>query len=139
MITAKIIGSCVTWVREKVLLFCFFFPALLCCLKSSCFLLFLRFVFLLYAIIGLSVNTSFSLGLICNKCQCLSMIFLNFSKVLLNFSASGILLNDLDYGEVGPKNSSDMLVSDILSLVTCSSLCFCWFLGLKTRSWIVSI
>ena len=48
----------------------------------------LRFLFLLYAIIGFSWNVFFSLGLICNKCQCSSMIFLMFGKVLLNFSTS---------------------------------------------------
>ena len=51
----------------------------------------LTFLFLLYAIIGLSWNTFFSLGLICNKCQYLSITFSMFGKVLLNFSTSAIL------------------------------------------------
>ena len=51
----------------------------------------LRFLFLLYAIIGLSGNAFLRLGLIYEKCQCLSMIFLMFGRVLLNFSNSEIL------------------------------------------------
>ena len=46
----------------------------------------LRFLFVLYAIIGFLWNRFFSLGLICNKCQCSSMTFLMFGKILLNFS-----------------------------------------------------
>ena len=51
----------------------------------------LGFLFLVYAIIGLPWNAFFSLGLICNKCQCPSMIFSMFGKVLLNFTTNGIL------------------------------------------------
>ena len=50
-----------------------------------------RFLFLLYAIIGLSWNAFFSLELIHNKCQCSSVIFLIFGRVLLNCSTSGVL------------------------------------------------
>ena len=69
-------------------LFSFFitlFKILFLCIIS------LRFLFFLYAVIGLRRNAFFSVGLICNKCHCLSMIFLMFGRVLLNFSTSGIL------------------------------------------------
>ena len=52
----------------------------------------LRFLFFLYAIIGLSWKVFFRVGLICNKCQCFSMVSLMFGRVLLNFSSSGILV-----------------------------------------------
>ena len=49
----------------------------------------LRFPFLLYAIIGLSCNAFFNLGLlICSKCQCLSMLFLMFGRGLLKLSCN---------------------------------------------------
>ena len=51
----------------------------------------LRFLFFLCAIIGLSWKVFLRVGLICNKCQCLSMVSLMFGRVLLNFSSNGIL------------------------------------------------
>ena len=68
------------------------FSLLPCCLKILLLpIISLRFLFLLYAIIGFPWNAFFSLGLIYNKCQFSSMIFLMFGKVLLNFSTSKIL------------------------------------------------
>ena len=52
----------------------------------------LRFLFFLCAIIGLSWKVFLRVGLICNKCQRLSMVSLMFGRVLLNFSSSGILV-----------------------------------------------
>ena len=78
---------CVLWntgYRKRASFLLSFF-VLLCCLKSY------WFIFILYVIIGLSWNLFFSLALICNKRQRLSMISLMFDRVLLNFSASGIL------------------------------------------------
>ena len=69
-------------------LFSFFitlFKILFLCIIS------LRFLFFLHAVVGLRRNAFFSVGLIWNKCHCLSMIFLMFGRVLLNFSTSGIL------------------------------------------------
>ena len=72
----------------------------------------LRFLFLLCAIIGLSGNVFFSLGLICNEYQCLSMISLMFGRVLLNFSTSGILRLFAIFGfEI---NKASLATSDIL-------------------------
>ena len=51
----------------------------------------LRFLFFLCAIIGLSWKVFLRVGLICNKCQRLSMVSLMFGRVLLNFSSNGIL------------------------------------------------
>ena len=91
LLTKKIITSCVTWATENVLLFCFF-PFITLLLKILLLpIISLRFLFLLYAIIGFPWKAFFSLGLICNKCECSSMTFFLFGKVLFNVSTSGIL------------------------------------------------
>ena len=58
------------------------------------------------------LKCNFSLGLICNKYQCLSKIFLMFGRVLLNLSTSGILSLFAFFGfEV---NKAFLVTSDIL-------------------------
>ena len=91
LLNTNIIWSYVTRVTEKEFLFFFFFCITLLFRISLLPIISLRFLLLLYIIIGLSWNIFFNVGLRCNKCRCLSMIFLKFGKFLLNFSTSGIL------------------------------------------------
>ena len=81
----------------------------------------LRFLFLLYAIIGISWSVFFILGLICNKCQFLSMIYLMLGRALLNFSTSGIIVL---FGILGFEiNKASLVTSDVLlgSVGKCST------------------
>ena len=116
LLTAKIIASCVTCATEKVLLFYSFFFRITLLFKILLLpIISLRFLLLLYASSGFSQNAFFSLGLICNKCQCLSnkpRVLLNFCRVLLNFSTSGILGLFAVFGfEV---NKASLVASNIL-------------------------
>ena len=76
-------------IQKKCFLSVFFF--ILLCLKFYFLLLFLWDSYSSCMLLSISQNTFFSLGLICNKWKCLSMIYLMFCIVLLNFSTSGIL------------------------------------------------
>ena len=92
LLTTKIITSCVTWATKRCFFSAFFFLITLVFKILLLPIIFLRFLFFFYAIIGFSWNLFFSLGLICNKFQCSSVIFLMFGKVLFNFSTSRILV-----------------------------------------------
>ena len=92
LFTVKIITSFVTRATEKGIFFLLSFSFITLSFKTLLLpIISLIFLFLVYAVIGLPWNAFFSLGLICNKCQCSSMIFLMFGRVLLNFSTNGIL------------------------------------------------
>lgn len=87
LLTAEIMASYITWAREKVLFLAFFFHITLL-LKYYWFFWDVNSSFMLI-LVSLEFHF-FSLGLICNRCQSLSMIFVMFKRVLLNFSAIGI-------------------------------------------------
>ena len=76
----------------------------------------LRFLFFLCAIIGLSWKVFLRVGLICNKCQRLSMVSLMFGRVLLNFSSSGILVFFFFFFAIFgfEVNKASLVTSDIL-------------------------
>ena len=91
-LTGNITSSYATWATEKsasFMLSLFLLPRSLKLLPIISF----RFLFLFYAIIGLSWNAIFSLGLICNKCQCSSIIFL----MLVEFCWISVLVEFLVY------------------------------------------
>ena len=79
-----------TWATEKC--FFFFFFRFTWFFKILLFpMIYLRVLCLLHAFIRVSWNVFFSLVLISNKYQCLTMISLMFFRYLMNLSTGGIL------------------------------------------------
>ena len=112
LLKAKVIASCATWATERWFFLTFSFRITLLFKIVLLPYICLRFLFLLYAMTDLSWKVVFSLGLICNKCHCLSVISLMFGRVQLNFSTSGILCMFVIFNFV--KNKASLVTSGIL-------------------------
>ena len=103
---SKVMASYATWATKRCFFSAFFFRITLFFKIILPLIISLRFLFLFFAIIGISWN-HFSL-----KYRCLSMISLMFGRVLLNFSTCGILCLFAIFGfEV---NKASLVTSNIL-------------------------